>query len=231
MATIAKFYLLDAVSPNTGIMPSNDPSVIGGGPLGAGSSAAGAATARDATDVAGTSNPDLEATCTAEAAATSQILGLRRFVSRPLAAQTFAPGDGNWTFDWAAFDSNTNHAGAGDGTRCDIYCWRPSTGAQVGTGIAPIGLSGTLSTTEAHFSAVSTFGPSTTIQDGDILVFDVFTNFTQGMAVAYTESFSYNGTTEGSITTCASFVTPPSPLTLFVPAPPAVPGPPSLAFM
>lgn len=214
MATISKFYLLDATSPNTGTLPS-------GGFLtahsGAGTDASGFATSRDATDVAGASNPDLEATGTAAANTTAQVLSLRRFVSRPLAARTFASSDGSWTFDFACFDSNTSH---NQGIQANIYAWRPGTGARVGTGaqqalIVPILTS---ATTETHFSSTISWTTSLTILDGDILVFEVSDSFTQSMSSAYTTSFSYNGTTEASITTCASFITPPSALTLFTPA-------------
>lgn len=200
-------------------MPTNSPAVIAGGPLGTGTEATGASTARDATDVKGTSNPDLESVITAQNASTHQTLGHRRFVSRPLAAVTFAAADGNWTFDYAAYESNTNHStNLGDGPQCGIYLWRPSTGLRVGS--AQIRLTnGTLTTSEAHYTSSVSFGETWSgtqaILDGDILVFDIFSDFTQGMSSAYTDTFAYDGTTEASTTTCASFVTPPAALTLF----------------
>jgi len=78
------------------------------------------------------------------------------------------------------------------------------------------GTSPTAAATEQTESlTVAWSATSVTILDGDILVFEVSTTFTQGMATAYTDSFSYDGTTEASTTTCASFVTPPAALTLF----------------
>ena len=217
MATISKFYLLDAATPNTGTMPTSSPSSHTSGPLGGGTEAAGAATARDATAVAGSAQQT--ATITDAAAATHQILGFRRFVSRPLAAHTFAAADGNWTFSCAVLESNTNHAGF---AAVDIYPWRPSTGLQVGAAIL---LTLSVSETGTTQTAQSVTGTSTanSIVDGDILVFDVYDNANQTMATAYTASFFYNGTTEASTTTCASFVTPPSALTLFTGAAAVIP--------
>lgn len=216
MATIAKFYLLDAVTPNTGTMPgagdafaaSND--VTG--------DASGARTARDATDVIGTSNPDIESSVTANADTNPQTWGHRRFVSRPLAAHTFAVGDGNWTFSYARTESNLNH---NQSVQVIITAWRPSTGSTLYTGSSDrCLLQGTEPTSAGVQQAQSVTGAwgstSVTIQNGDILVFEVFTTFTQGMSTAYTEQFAYNGTTEGSTTTCASFVSPPAALDLFV---------------
>jgi hypothetical protein len=216
VTTISKFYLRDAATPNTGTMPSNSPAVIGGGVLGTGTEASGASTARDATDVHGSPNPDLESVVTAQAASTHQRLGHRRFVSRPLAATTFTSSDGNWTLSEAAFCSNTNHITFGnDGPKMIVYLWRPSTGLQVGTATVALEPITPLTTSEAVRTDTGSWSGTQAILDGDIIVFDVYSDFTQTMATAYTDSFSYDGTTDASITTCASFVTPPVALTLF----------------
>jgi hypothetical protein len=201
---------LDATTPNTGIMPGAGNAFVGSADING--DAAGARTARDATDVAGTSNPDIESVVTANADLLQQLWGHRRFVSRPLAARTFAAADGNWTFSYARSESNLLHNQA---IQCTGYWWRPSTGAQVGSGqVLLIGTEPTVAATEQAQSVTATSNTQA-ILDGDIMVFEVSTNFTQGMNVAYTEQFAYNGTTEASVTTCASFVTPPSALTLF----------------
>lgn len=213
MATISKFYLLDAASPNTGTMPSNSPAAIQGGAVDG--DATGAATARDATDVHGSSNPDVKSTVTATANQVFQRWGHRRFVSRPLAAHTFASADGNWTWSCAYSESNLAH---NQSLGLTVYGWRPSSGARVGSGSQWARLSQvepTAAGTEEAHSATISWATSLTIADGDILVFDVWTEFTQTMSSAYTESFDYDGTTEASTTTCASFVTPPAALTLF----------------
>ncbi len=212
MATVAKFYLLDATSPDSGTLPSGSTAYIAGGT--SSDAATGFGTNRDATDVAGTSDPDVEASITAVANTIAQILWMRRYISRPLAAHTFASGDGNWTFSYARSESNLNH---NQSIRLDIYAWRPSTGARVGTGA--LTLNGTEPTAAATEQAESITGAwnatSVTINDGDILVFEIVDSFTQSMATAYTSQFAYNGTTEASTTTCATFVTPPTALTLF----------------
>lgn len=224
MATISKFYLLDATTPNSGTMPGSGDAFKGEGTSSSNDNngdATGARTARDATDVAGTSNPDIESVITSNADTLTQRWGHRRFVSRPIAARTFAPGDGNWTFSYARSEANLNH---NQSIRCNVYLWRPSTGAAVGTfnvsnssqaimgGSEP-----TVAATEQAESVTGTWALSTAGADGDVLVFEIATVFLQAMATAYTDNFAYNGTTEASTTTCASFVTPPSALTLYVP--------------
>lgn len=230
MATIAKFYLHDATSPNTGTMPSNSPAVIGGGVLGTGTEAAGASTARDATDVIGTANPDTESSITSQASSTVvQRLGHRRFVSRPLAATTFADTDGNWTWSYARSQSNTNHnSTSGAPINCIGYLWRPSGGTRVGTTVVQFAGTKLLVTGETADSVIGTWSLTQAILDGDIIVFDVFSLFQQGMATAYTDQFAYDGTTEASTTTCASFITPPAPLTLYTAAVARVPRSPGV---
>jgi hypothetical protein len=209
MATVAKFYLLDAATSNTGTMPSgafafDSPTT---------DADATSRNARDATDVAGTSNPDLKSTLTAAANTSLQFFGHRRFVSRPLAAHTFAVADGNWTFSYARKESNTAHHGQ---IRCVVDVWRPSTGliVGVGTNVNIFGAAMT-STSEVADSATAAWSGTLAILDGDILRFEVYSEFTQTMSSAYTDSFSYGGTTEANTTTCASFVSPPVALTLF----------------
>lgn len=166
----------------------------------------------------GVANPDTETSVTFLANTTQQFWGHRRFVSAPLAARTFANADGNWTFSYARSQSNANHNAT---FKCMLYAWRPSTGAVVGTTPTGVLLTGTTftGTTETANSVTGAWvsGAPTTILDGDILVFDVVSVTTQLMATAYTEQFAYDGATEASTTTCASFLTPPAALTLFTP--------------
>lgn len=218
MATISKFYLRDAASPNTGTLPGAGDAFINPN-AGAGTPATGARTSRDATDVVGAANPDTESSITAAANQTAQQLEHRRFVSRPLAAHTFDSADGNWTWSYARSESNTLHNGR---LTLTVYAWRPGTGARVGTAGQLAAKDGTAMSATAETADSVTFtwsaGNPVTIQDGDILVFEVNTGFTQSMSTAYTDQFAYDGTTEASSTTCASFVTPPAALTLFAAA-------------
>lgn len=226
MTTISKFYLLDATTPNTGTMPSGgfirtDTTFTSNDQNG---DEASALTARDATDVAGASQQT--STITATANTTSQSWGHRRFVSRPLAAHTFATADGSWTFSYARSESSLNHNQI---VKCAVYCWRPSTGAAIGTfgatndAVVMVGSEPTSAGAQQAEAVTASWGHSTTIVDGDILVFEVYTVFTQSMGTAYTDSFFYNGATEASTTDCASFVTPPAALTLFTGAAEVIP--------
>lgn len=203
----------NAATPNTGTMPTTD---VLSTHLGAGSDATGALTPRAADGTIGTANPDTEATATAAANTSAQRLILRRFVSPPLAARTFATADGTWTYSFGAYQSNANHQGL---YHMRMFIWRPSTGAQVGSGALNMAPASVMTnTTEANFTD-SSGGGSTynggAILDGDILVFDWSDEFTQAMSSAYTTTFSYDGTTEGSTTTNAAFVNAPVALTLF----------------
>lgn len=216
MATISKFYMHDAATSNTGTMPTG--AFIAGAPDTTGD-ATGARTARDANGTIGVAQTS--ATITSTANTSFQTWGLRRFVSAPLAATSFAITDGNWTFSTAGSESSTNH---NQSLTAGIYCWRPSTGLQVGTVNILIGLAES-GTTQTALSGTSTWTGSVSILDGDILVFEVSDEFTQAMATAYTSSFFYDGTTEASTTSCATFVTPPSALTLFTAAPTGAPQP------
>lgn len=213
MATISKFYLHDVISSNTGTMPgAGDAFIVQGDNEG---QASGARTSRTANDTIGAAQTSVQITALANTSL--QRWGYRRYVSSPLAAQTFATADGNWTFSWASLESNTNHNGAG---ACHIYLWRPSTGLRIGTVFAVPSASIT-STTQQALSATDTMSGTQAILDGDILVFEVSDVFTQSMSTAYTSTFFYDGTTEASTTNCASFVTPPAALTLSQAIPPA----------
>ena len=212
MATIQKFYFLDATSPNTGTMPSNSPAVIAGGAVTG--DAAGASTARDTSATPGTANPDTESTITAVADTNPQTWGHRRWVSRPLAARgVFTAAEGFWTWSCAWTELNAAHNAR---PNLVMYVWRPSTGARVGTQSVAIQLAepGTTQTAlNATALAQDGIDPQP-VANGDILVFDVMSSFTQSMGVAYTDSGAYNGTTEASTTTCASFINAPIALTL-----------------
>lgn len=209
MPTISKFYLHDAATPNTGTMPTGAYTSSGD----VTGDATNARTARDATDVVGPGQTTILFTATANQL--NQNWGWRRFVSRPLAAHTFATADGNWSFSYAALQSNTNH---NQQIFTNVYAWRPSTGAQIGTNAiratCPINSSTTAQTAVTATGGLTWGAGSTTIVDGDILVFEVYDNFSQGMSVAYTSTFVYDGTTEASTTDCASFIAPPAALTL-----------------
>lgn len=212
MATISKFYLHNATSPNTATMPSAEIiNVISG-------DATGARTARDATGTIGTLQTSSLVTATADQ--NLQSWGHRRFVSRPLATQTY-DNSGTWTFSYARDESNLLH---NQQVTCVLSIWRPSLASTIPSSLQ-FSLVGTEPTVAATVQAESvTFAPGAggawPIVDGDVLHIEFFTQFTQGMSVAYTEDFFYDGTTEASTTSCASFVLAPLPMTLLAPTPP-----------
>jgi hypothetical protein len=220
MATILKWYFHDVASPNTGTLPGAG-TAFGAGlanaELDTTGDATGARTARDATDTIGVLQASSLVTATANQLA--QTWGHRRFVSRPLAAQTTPTG--NWTLSFARAENNLNHNMA---TTLNIYAWRPGTGAVVGSALicssgggGTRGAEPTIAATQQAQSFVNASN-AVTLADGDVLVFEIGTAFTQGKSSALTENFFYDGTVEGSATDCASFVTPPSALTLFTAA-------------
>jgi hypothetical protein len=220
---ISRFYLLDAASPNTGTMPSASPAWTLGTPITG--DATGATIARDATDTPGISNPDLESSITSAADLNAQCWGHRRFVSRPLANQILPTG--GWHFSYARSESSLNHH---QRIVCSIYAWRPATGLQVGSqSNHPTGAEPTIAATEQAESVSMSFNllAGLAIQDEDILVFDIASQFTQDMAISYTEQFAYDGTTDADTVSCASFVDPPAALLLLGEPPP--PPPPSSA--
>jgi hypothetical protein len=209
MESISKFYLLDTLSPNEDVMPSASPAAGAGTVTG---DAAGAATPRDATDTPGESDPDVESQITSNADTSAQLWGHRRFVSRPLAAQTVQIGT-SWTFSYASSQSNTSHNG---GIVIDIYFWRPSAAAMVGAGLHKRLAAGVMTATaETAFSVAGGGTDSRFLNAGDVAVFDVFSSFTQAMSTSYTDEFAYDGTTEASAITCASFVLSSQALTLY----------------
>jgi hypothetical protein len=203
MADFTKLYFHDAVSPNTGTLPVNTP--CWSSPTFTGD-ATGAATCRDATEVIGTANPDVESTITSLANSVQQCWGHRRFLSRPLASQTI--NSGNWVFSYARTESSLNHNMA---IGCTKYFFRPSTGLVVGSVDTATGTEPSVAAAEqTHFFSINENG--ITIVDGDIVIFDVWSLFTQSMSTAYTDQFAYDGTTEGSTTACASNVGTPGTL-------------------
>lgn len=213
MATISKFYLLDAATPNTGNLPTSAEPITSSWGSPETGAAADAYTVRDATDVPGSSNPDVESSFSSNANQNLQRWAHRRFISRPLAAQTIQGGvNGTWTLSYARYESNNAHNQV---IICMVRVWRPTALHFVDYTLAYIvGTEGGLS--EGYESVTDDGrGDDFNINNGDCLVFDILSYFTQSMSTSYTDYFCYDGTTEASTTTCASFVSPPSALTLF----------------
>lgn len=216
MAT--KLYFHDAASPDTGTLPSGDGYANGGGS--SINHVTGAGTNRDATPSIGVSQTSI--VMTTQAITTSQESLLRRFLSRPLAAQTI-PSQ-SITAGLAIASSNLSSNFFTNGIEAGI--WRPSTGAYIATlwasGPFLLGTAvgeNTLAATEQWFTSGAETSASRDVLDGDILVFGVWRDATvQGMGTSYTNTFYYDGTTEGSATSAASYINFPTTLTFFTPA-------------
>lgn len=94
-----------------------------------------------------------------------------KFVSLPLAAQTF--GAGTWHLIFAPLESN---AAANIQIGCSVFVWRPSTGATVGSIYdARTALSTEWATSTTNDGRDATFtGANVTCQNGDVLVLELW---------------------------------------------------------
>jgi hypothetical protein len=199
-----KFYFHDAATTNTGTLPSGEQSASAPSVT-----AAGGTAQRSMDGTAGAKQ--VSATLTSLANTSAQPSLFRMFQSAPLQAQTI--GAGTWQLSMAASEANTN---ANMNLCMCLYVWRPSTGAIVGTRIVDSPSTNTGNVTEPGTSQTavtdtSISGGSVTVQNGDILVCEIWHDSTvQGNATARVETFYYDGTTEASTSNCASFLLAPA---------------------
>ncbi len=202
MTTIAKFYLHDATSGDTGTLPGTD--WVYGTPIPANVNASGSATNRLADGTIGSGQVSGAATTLAQTTP-NQSSFIRRFLSDPIAAQTISAQTVTASIALAESSLNSNFLG-----EMFVGVWRPGTGASVGQliaqGATELVFTEPVGTTQEAQSKSNTCS-SVTAQDGDILVFEFGrSSGNQAMATAYTNTFYYDGTTEASATNCASFV-------------------------
>lgn len=207
-ATTTKFYLHDAASPDTGTLPgattmsATTPNVT----------ATGAGTNRDMDVAIGAAQTSAALTTLGQTALQKNWFG--RFLSKPLAAQTLPTGI--WTVQGGASESavasNLLLWGA------VIKVWRPSTGAVVATLLDNPTLGATEpGTTETNISQATASITGVAINDGDILVVELWGQNTQGNTTARTNTIFYDGTTEASITSNAAFLLAPGAITMQAP--------------
>ena len=140
---------------------------------------------------------------TTQATVTAQAMRMGMWESAPMSAQTLPTG--TWTLSIAS--SEANAASNFQPTFC-LYVWRPSTGAMVGSALydhtADVTEPGT-SETAGTLTTGSISGVA--VNAGDILVCEIWRDsVAQGGATARTNTFYYDGTTEASTTSCASFL-------------------------
>jgi hypothetical protein len=201
---ISKFYVHRTATSDTGTLPAAGASVSATTPR---VILDGTNYSMDATIGAGAETSKVLTTIADTAAQASLLV---RFLSDPIAAQTIAAQ--TVTFDLSRVESNANSNFA---CLAVIAVWRPTGGSVVGR-IADLALNLGLnsSTTKAAGSASQT-STSVTAANGDILVLEVWRDATvQAMATAYTNSYFYDGTTESSITSEASFISFTTPITM-----------------
>lgn len=211
MTTISKFYLHDAASGDTGTLPTTvqtATTVVG--------TVAGATTARFMDGTIGASQVQVD-----QAAPSVGLWWFRQFISDPIAAQTFT-GAGTITLTFSGACKSTISS-RGYAYRAWVGVWRPSTGALVGTLLDSGGTSLFTSVGTAEFAGSNAFlnGAGFTCADGDVLVVQLYDN--NALASGQTHTLYYDGTTEASTTSNASFVNFSVPVTMFTP--PADPNP------
>jgi hypothetical protein len=216
MAT--KFYLLDGATTDTGTLPSGF-AAADDASLTSSVNVSGADTNRTAsTTISGTAG-QRSGVLTTLANVNAQPSLLRRFVSDPIAAQTI--GVQTLGYGCATSESSTNSDFL---AQFRVSLWRPGTGALVG--FLTFGTTSPEATTSevwisGNIAAATT---SRTALDGDIIVIEAWRPVTvQLMATAYTNTFFYDGTTEGSATTPASFINFPNTLTFYTPPAEVIP--------
>ena len=214
---MTKYYLHDATSSVSGTLPSTNQSSLTFTVL------ADALTVNRSMNGTIGSGPHVAKSLNTAAQAT-QVLYYTRFISPPLGAQTISAN--TWDYNFAANENATSGNFPVNGTSQPVYIncyvWRPSTGAKVGTI-----LQGNSASVYNEPSALSvakvmngTFsGTSLAIQDGDVLVFEVMFQISQGNTTSRPDIFYYDGTTENTtanttVTNHASFIQTPQTLSL-----------------
>ncbi|HEY6966428.1 MAG TPA: DUF6701 domain-containing protein, partial [Burkholderiales bacterium] len=201
-----KFYFHDANTPNDGTLPgattlsATSPNVT----------SATAETNRDMDQNIGAAQAS--ASLNTLAVTTLQRNWFRRFLSRPLAAQTLPTGI--WNIQGGALESNAASNMLLWGAV--IKVWRPSTGATVAT-LLDNPVLGTVEpgTAETNVLKATASITGVAVNDGDILVVELWAENTQGNATARVNTVFYDGTTEASTTSNAAFLQAPKTISFY----------------
>jgi len=210
MTTVQKFYWHSAASTLHGTLPgaatqsATTPTVT----------FAGASTDRQMDGTIGVLQ--VGPTGASAAQSTKQNNWFRRFVSQPLAAQTF--GSGTWQIRAAIKVSNISSPWQ---ISACVYVWRPSNGTRIGIVLdavtTGVGTAATAVETDTTLVALSGSGSNVTCIAGDILVIEVWGTVTQTSTTSRTWTLFFDGTTEGSTTSNAAFINAPAAITLLAP--------------
>ena len=212
MAT--KFYLrnITAAAPPTAGEKS---SVLPADTLGA-NNATGTQETRLLDSIIGTSETSIAHNSDATTAARDNYLA--RFTSKPLGAQTI-PAQ-TWTLAIALAQAN---GAANSFLILSLYIWRPGTQSVVGYIYDSHTSLGNEWGTTKDGRAVTFSGSELAIQEGDVLVLEVWRHAVQSMSAVYTQTVYFDGTvdvTEGSSTSAASYLSSPAsilaPITKFI---------------
>lgn len=218
MPTIQKFYFHNATAANSASGPGS------GAPLGFDGTiftnppdvtATGAGTNRGMDGAIGVAQASVAGTTLAQTA--TQNIWLRRFISAPLATQSFPVS----TVNVSAASSESN-ANSDFFLGWSVTQYRPSNGSLVATMLSAFSMAAETGTGETAQSR-STSSTALTIVAGDLLVVEFWRyRNTQVMATAYTNTFFYDGTTEASTTSNAAFIDFGAPIDMFVASTPSL---------
>lgn len=194
-----KLYFHNASNALTGTFPTGEQSTST--PTW---SATGATTLRTMNTTIGVSQASLAG---ATSASTSAQQGFFGFFCSPALSGAQSVGTAN-TLDFTIALSESNLNANLVITGLNIYVWRPSTGAKIGTCIDSTGIAGGLEPTLASSEQVNSYtaaggdnvslGVSISAADGDVIICEVWASFAEAMATSYTATIFYDGTTENT---------------------------------
>lgn len=200
MAT--RLYFHDAATTLSGTLPSGEQSTRTPS-----WTATGGATNRTMDTTIGAAQVTRQGNTLANTSAQNALMGM--FISPTLdVAQTV--GGGTMILN-AADNENDGNANFWIDS-LNVYVWRPSTGAKVGTLRDATSLGGTETAggeTVTHITGITSTGISA--QAGDVIVCEVWAEHTQATATSYIGAWYYDGTTENttenaSVSNHASFI-------------------------
>lgn len=146
----------------------------------------------------------VQKTGTSIATITAQWCLLGRFVTPPLAAGSIGGTTLTSVVNFAAAETNLSMDHCED-VRLDMIVWRPSTGTNLGTLVTSASTyTGDVEPLAANSERViqgrRTGVPSAiTLQDGDVLMVEIWSRHIQAAATAYDGSFYFDGTTENLV--------------------------------
>ena len=149
------------------------------------------------------------ATKTSAATVSTTSYYFTKWVSPPLKSGVTISAQ-TWTLSFAGLEANAaaNWPTTTTGTvPISCYVWRPGTGALVGAILNGTSVTGFAEAGTSSTAISGTFtGASVVALAGDVIVFELVATTTQGGATARLLTFNYDGTTEASTSSCASFL-------------------------